>query len=276
MKTTHSLGTLVQSYLCCYLPAVKGVSPHTILAYRDTLKLLLRYVAECRNTSPDALSVEDVSEACVLSFLNHIEKSRRNCPRTRNARLAGIRSLFEFIGRENPELLDHCRSVRLIPFKRTDHKTMEYLTAVEMKAVIEAADVHSATGIRDRALLLTLYNTGARVKEVTDLILDDLRLDSPSQVKMLGKGRKQRACPLWPESVAALRRCIEIRKPRDPSDCHVFLNVNGRPITRFGCALRGPTARAKGLSPGPFAENQDDRPAYVAAHDSHAPDPGGE
>lgn len=260
MKVTHPLGALVQSYLRSYLPAVKGVSPHTILAYRDTLKLLLRCVAECQNTSPDALSVEDVDETRVLRFLNHVEQYRRNCARTRNARLAGIRSFFEFIGRENPELLDHCRRVRLIPFKRTDHKAMEYLEAAEMKAVIDDADARSPKGIRDRALLLILYNTGARVREVADLTLDDLQLDPPSQVKMLGKGRKQRACPLWPESVAALKRCIEIRKPMEPGDRHVFLNVNGRPITRFGvryvvqrhaqrAALQVPSLKTKTIGP---------------------------
>ena len=234
MKPAHSLGPLVQSYLCRYLPAVKGVSGHTILAYRDTLKLLLSFTAERRSTSPDALNVEDVCEAHVLSFLNHLESGRGNCARTRNARLAGIRSFFDFVGRENPELLDHVRRVRVIPFKRTDHKAMDYLDAVEMKAVIDDADTHVPAGIRDRALLLTLYNTGARVKEVADLTLDDLKLSPPSQVKMLGKGRKQRACPLWPESVAALKEYIEIRKPRDPCERQVFLNAIGRPITRFG------------------------------------------
>lgn len=234
MKAAHSLGSLVQAYLRRYLPDVKGVSAHAILAYRDTLKLFLCFAAECRNTSPDARNVEDLSEARVLSFLNHLESGRGNCARTRTARLAGIRSFFELVGRKNPELLDHSRQVRLIPFKRTDHKAMDYLDAAEMKAVIDAADTHVPAGIRDRALLLTLYNTGARVKEVADLTLDDLRLSPPSQVKMLGKGRKQRACPLWPESAAALKEYIAIRMPRDPCDRQVFLNANGRPITRFG------------------------------------------
>lgn len=231
---THPLAPLLQAYLCSYLPAVKGVSAHTILAYRDTLKLLVCFAADCLKTSADSLNIEDLGDPCVLNFLNHLEKSRENCARTRNARLAGIRSFFDFIGRENPELLEHCRRVRLTPFKRTDHKAMDYLNAGEMKAVVDAASTDSRLGIRDRALLLILYNTGARVSEIADLTIDDLKLDSPSQVKMIGKGRKQRACPLWPETVAALERYIAIRLPRDSRERGVFLNANGGPITRFG------------------------------------------
>ncbi|HUX00899.1 MAG: site-specific integrase [Phycisphaerae bacterium] len=260
MTHTHPIGPSVQAYLCSYLPAVKGVSAHTILAYRDTIKLLVCFAADCMKTSPDSLNVEDLDEPCVLNFLNHLETSRDNCARTRNARLAGICSLFDFIGRENPELLEHCRRIRLIPFKRTDHKAMNYLNAGEMKALIDAADTNSRRGIRDRALLLILYNTGARVSEVADLTFDDLKLDSPCQVKMLGKGRKQRACPLWPEVVAAIEKYIEIRLSRDPGERRLFLNVNGRPITRFGiryivqqyaqaASLQCPSLKSKAIGP---------------------------
>ena len=234
MIGAHPLGPAVQAYFYRYLTDVKGVSPHTILAYRDALKLLLRFAGDRLRVSPDRLCIEDITEGLVIDFLGHLEKDRGNCPRTRNARYAGIRSFFGFVGRENPELLEQCRKIGLIPVKRTDHRPMQYLDHVEVRGLLEAVDTSSKGGVRDRALLLTLYNTGARVKEIVDLTIDDLRLEPPSQVRLLGKGRKQRACPLWPETVRSLERHIATRQPKDLSDQRLFLNANGQPITRFG------------------------------------------
>lgn len=231
---THSLAPFLKRFLGHYLPVQKGLSSNTIQAYRDAIKLLLCYTADRSHRSVDALMVEDIAEKTVTDFLNYVEQQRGCTRRTRNARLAAIRSLFAFIAREKPSLVQQSQQVRTIPLKRTDHKMVEYLQEKEMQAVLDAVDIDARTGLRDRALLLLLYNTGARVSEVVTLKLENLRLDEAAQVKLHGKGNKERSCPLWPETVAALQAYIRTRRPLDSTTPTVFLNATGRPITRFG------------------------------------------
>ena len=171
----------------------------------------------------------------------------RSCSaRTRNARLAAVHSLFAFIAREEPELLAQCQTIRAIPLQRTEHRTVDYLEENEMQAILDSVEINSRTAIRDRALLLLLYNTGARVSEIVELKLCDLRLDGTAQVELLAKGRKHRACPLWPETVAALRAYLKQRTPKQPATEHLFLNANGVAITRFG--IRHITAKKAAAS----------------------------
>ncbi len=178
--------------------------------------------------------MEDIDESLVLGFLDHIENTRSCSARTRNARLAAIRSLFSFIAREEPSLLLHCQMIRTIPIKRTQHKTVDYLEENEMQALLDSVDLKSHTGVRDKALLLLLYNIGARVSEIVELKLEDLCLDGVAQVKLLGKGNKYRSCPLWPETVEALEAYLKQRTAKDPAEQQLFLNANASPITRFG------------------------------------------
>ncbi len=217
-----------------YLPVQKGLSVNTILAYRDAIKLLLCFTADSQGGSVDKLTIENISEKTVLAFLDHVEQKRKCSPRTRNARLAAIRSLFNYISREEPELLLHCQRIRAIPLKRTQHQTVVYLEEKEMKAILDAVDCNSRTGIRDKALLLLTYNTGARVSEIVAVKIDDLHLDGSAQVNLLGKGNKHRSCPLWPETVAAVQAYLESRLLKEPGIEYLFLNANGAPITRFG------------------------------------------
>ncbi len=230
----HLLANYMKRFFSHYLPVQKGLSVNTILAYRDAIKLLLCYAADTLGRSVDRLTVEDVTEKVVIAFLDHVEQERKCSPRTRNARLAAIRSLFAFIAREQPVLLQQCRKIRAIPLKRTQHQTVDYLEENEMQAILDAVDSNSRTGIRDRALLLLLYNTGARVSEIVELKIPDLRLDGVGQVHLLGKGKKHRSCPLWPETVNALQDYLEQRSQKEPGIEHLFLNANGAPITRFG------------------------------------------
>ena len=257
---THPIAPLLKRYFSHYLPVQKGLSENTIYSYRDTIKLLLCYVADTFSRSVDTLRVEEIGEKVVLGFLNAVENTRGCTTATRNARLATIRSLFGFIAREEPELVLQCQQVRAIALKRTAHKMVEYLEEKEMQAVFDAVDINSRTGIRDRALLLFLYNTGARVSEVVNMELNDLRLGDAAQVTLHGKGNKDRSCPLWPETVAALETCIKARRPKDPESRQVFLNANGGQITRFGirhvtrkygmqAQKRRPTIEAKPLNP---------------------------
>ena len=231
---THSIAKFIKPFFSHYLPIQKGLAPNTILAYRDAIKLLLCYAADTLKKSIEELCVEQLDESIVLDFLDHLENTRGCTPRTRNARLAAIRALFSFIAREEPSLLLHCQMIRTIPVKRTQHKTVDYLEENEMQALLNAVNLNSRTGVRDNALLLLLYNTGARVSEIVGLKEADLRLDGAAQVKLLGKGNKYRSCPLWDETVEALDAYLKQRTAKNPADHQLFLNANGAPITRFG------------------------------------------
>jgi integrase/recombinase XerD len=231
---THSIATFIKRFLSHYLPVQKGLAVNTIMAYRDAIKLLLCYAADMLNKSVEDLCVEEIDESVVLDFLGHVEHTRGCSARTRNARLAAIRALFGFIAREEPSLLLHCQAIRTIPLKRTQHKTVDYLEENEMQALLNVVELNSRNGVRDNALLLLLYNTGARVSEIVGLKVGDLRLDGTPHVKLLGKGQKYRSCPLWPETVEALHDYLKHRTAKDPAAQQLFLNGNGSPITRFG------------------------------------------
>ena len=231
---TLTLANLLQRFLGHYMPVQRGLSTNTVLAYRDTLRLLLCYAADKTGKPVDKLRIEDLGEPLILSFLENLEKNRGCTSRTRNVRLAAIRAFFGFAAREEPTLLVQSQTVRTIPLKRGPHPTIDYLEEHEMQAVLDAVDIRTRTGIRDRALLLLMYNTGARVSEVAQLTLQNLRLDGGSQVELLGKGRKMRICPLWQETARNLQEYILRRQPREPLSRQIFLDAHGYPITRFG------------------------------------------
>lgn len=231
---SHPLPQVIKRFFSHYLPTERGLSPNTVLSYRDTFRQLLCYVADNLNKSVDDLSVEEIDESCVLDFLDHVERERGCCPETRNSRLKAIRCLFIFISRQEPDLLVECHQIRSISQKRTAHKPFAYLEEKEMHSVLGAISSASRTGIRDRALFLLLYNTGARVSEIVALKPNDLQLEDSPQVTLMGKGRKERSCPLWPETVSALKAYLNQRKPKEPAIQQLFLNANNRPITRFG------------------------------------------
>ena len=228
----------------------RGLSPNTILAYRDCLKLFLRFVSEQVGRPVDKLILEEFDKNLVTAFLDHLETNRGNSTQTRNIRLAALRAFFRYVAAQEPMLLAPCQRICEIPNKRTPHKTIDYLEDKEMSALLESVDPNSRNGRRDYALVLFLYNAGARVQEVVDLTIADLRLQTPYQVKLTGKGRKERLCPLWPETVTALQDYLNDRQP-DAPEVPVFLNANGKPITRFGIRyiVRQYAAKAANLCP---------------------------
>lgn len=234
MNTTHPIAGFIHGFFHDYLAAQRGLSPNTILSYRDALKILLCYISERLRKPVDKLLLEDFDEQVVVDFLAHLEADRGNSVQTRNNRLSTLRTFFRYVARQEPTLLVQCQRICAIPKKRTEHKAVEYLEDDEIGAIFAQVDQDTRTGARDYALLLFLYNTGARVQEVVDLQVDDLRLDAPSQVKLTGKGRKERVCPLWPETVTAIRNYLEHRDPDTRRIPFVFLNANGQHITRFG------------------------------------------
>ena len=255
-----TLAHFIKRFFSHYLPLQKGLAANTMLAYREAMKLLLGYASDTLKKNVEQLSVQDIDASLVLDFLDHLENTRGCSPRTRNARLAAIRAFFGFMAREAPTLLLLAQTICTIPLKRTEHKTVDYLEDKEMQALLNAVDLHSRTGLRDKALLLLLYNTGARVSEIVELKIPDLRLDGAAQVKLLGKGKKYRSCPLWPETLEALHDYLQQRTPKDPAAQQLFLNANGSPVTRFGvrhilgkyataAKSRSPSLAAKTVTP---------------------------
>lgn len=228
-----TLSALVQCFFTVNLPQ-RGLSPLTILSYRDAMKLLLRFVAGRTRRPVLHLDIADLDADVVRLFLDHLESTRGNEIATRNNRLAAIRSFFTFVGSEEPSLADHCRRVCTIPLKRAPVKALPYLEEEEMRALLAAPACSSAAGLRDHALLLFLYNTGARVQELTGVRAADLQLDPPRQILLRGKGKKERIVPLWAATGRALRNLLDEQQIPCDSDRKVFLNAQGGPLTRFG------------------------------------------
>ncbi|MDA2927851.1 site-specific integrase [Acidobacteria bacterium AH-259-O06] len=228
------LALTLRAFLSDHLPRLRGMSPHTIHSYRDCLVLLLRFLASHWGREPAELDLEDIGPDAVVSFLNHLETERHNTVSTRNVRLAAIHAFFRYVAAQRPDRLDHCQSILAIPFKRARAHTVEYLEFDEIQAVLSAIDRTTPDGRRDYALMATMFNTGARVQEILDLRAYDLQLTKPFQVRLFGKGRKERLCPLWPQTAKVLRAFCAEQELDLRSVSPLFLNHNGQPLTRFG------------------------------------------
>lgn len=228
---SDSLLTSTQDYFQKYLRQTRGASAHTVRAYRDTLRLFFTFLAEHQRKSVANLTLEDVHAKAVLAFLEHIESKRGNSPVTRNCRLAAIRSFAQHLVRHDVTRAGQYGTILAIRSKRAVRRTVTYLEPEEARALIDAVDATKPNGERDRALLLLLYNTGARVAEALSLRATALHLDRPRQVRLLGKGNKERICPLWPETATALRRILPAS-----ADEPLFKNAAGGPLSRDGAA----------------------------------------
>jgi site-specific recombinase XerD len=227
------LASALRGFFTDYLPRQKAMSPHTLHSYRDGLKLLLQFVAG-EKSDPSQLAVEQLTVEQVTAFLRHLETERRNAARTRNVRLSAIHSFFRFLGAHHPQHLAQAQRVLGIPFKRTASREIHHLECQEIQAVLQGIDQTTREGQRDFVLLSLLFNTGARVSEVVDLQAADLRLRPPTSVLLRGKGRKERVCPLWPETARALRQYLEVQAIGLQETRSVFRNRRGYPLTRFG------------------------------------------
>ena len=235
MTNTDLLGPWVRRFLLEHLVVERNLARNTQKSYRDTLRQLLLFVSRSAHRRIERLRMEDVSPVCTRSFLQDLEKTRGCGIATRNQRLAAIHSLARFIGLHSPEHLEWCGQIQSIASKKAARPLVGYLEKDELDALLEAPDRHTPQGRRDYAVLLFLYNTGARADEVAQVRIDDLDLGAASSrdgssVLLRGKGNKTRRCPLWSRSVGELRPLIEHR----PASQHVFLNRRGQPLTRFG------------------------------------------
>lgn len=236
MKPTvpNLLARCLRDYFTDHLPRLRGMSAHTIHSYRDGLVLLLRFVASNAKRDVCDLDMEDIQPDRVLAFLTYLEEERENSVTTRNVRLAAIHAFFRYVGAHHPDQTERAQRLLGIPFKRADQRVIEYLDRNELEAILTRMDRSTADGRRDYALLATMLNTGARVQEVIDLRGRDLQLTRPYQLRLFGKGRKERFCPLRPQTAQVLRSFCEERQIESGSDARVFLNHRGAPLTRFG------------------------------------------
>lgn len=229
-----SFPALLEAFFTDRLARQRRVSPHTIASYRDTFRLLVRFVAERLTKAPADIAISDLDAPLVGTFLDHLETSRCNTARTRNVRLAAVHSFFRYVALQEPASIAVCQRVLAMPSKRAEQRRIEYLTRVESDAIIAAPDLKIWAGRRDRALLLLAVQTGLRISEFTGLRASDVSLDTGAHVRCQGKGRKERCTPLRKELVCVLRQWLHERKAQ-PMEL-LFPSARGLRLSQDGVA----------------------------------------
>jgi len=232
MKDANLLFALVQSFFSDYLKKVRGATEHTVAAYRDALKLFIQFAAQHRNISVERLGLDDLHVGLVAAFLQYLERDRKNRISTRNCRRIALRAFFQHALREDPSRAGQYSRVLALPAKRTSLPAPRYLEPHQMRLLLEQPDRRSARGQRDHALLLFLYNTGARISEAIAVRRRDIQFVPPYHVRLFGKGRKERYCPLWPDTANALKSILS-QEPPDSND-PVFRSIRLTPLSRHG------------------------------------------
>lgn len=231
---TPTLGQLVQSFFADHLAVQKGLRLGSVRSYRDTMRLFLCFVTEQTHRPITRLSLQDLTFDRVLCFLKHLEQDRGNHARTRNQRRAALNTFFAYLALRVPEMLATCQQVAAIPVKRTPPPATHYLEEAEMTALLRHLPRHGRHALRDRTLLLFLYNTGARVQEAADVRVEHLDLEPPAKVHLHGKGDKWRICPLWNETVKQLAQLLAERRPAVAPTEPVFCARRNVALSRHG------------------------------------------
>jgi integrase/recombinase XerD len=235
MKPT-AFSVHVTSFLTHYLAAQRNVSPNTIKAYRDVFTLLLRFCRDAQGIALERLRLEQIDVSLVEAFLDYLEHERKSSPRTRNQRLAALHAFFRYLQAEAPDRMQQCQKILAIPLRKHARPTVNYLSKEELAAILAHPDLRTPEGRRDAVLLSVLYDTGARVQELVDLSVGDVRLDPPAQLRVLGKGRKMRAVPLMGNTVQLLRSHMQENQLDRPEqfDKPLFHNARHERLTRSG------------------------------------------
>ena len=232
MRRYDLLGPWVRRFLLEHIVGERNFSSNTQRSYRDTLAMLLPFIATQGSKPLDRLEVVALSASRVRLFLAHLEQKRGTSVATRNQRLAAIRSFARFVAERSPEHVAWYSDIKTVPFKKTIRNLISYLEKSEVEALLAVPDRTTQAGQRNHALLLFLYNSGARASEAADLSIGDLDFTTTAtpSVRILGKGMKERRCPLWRKTATELAQIVEGRSPRE----RVFLNRRRQPLTRFG------------------------------------------
>ena len=231
---TITLGQVVRSFFEDHLPVQKGLRLTSIQSYRDAVRLFLNFVSADMRRPITRLRMEDLTMDRTLAFLKHLEQERGNHIRTRNQRLAALRTFFTYLATRVPEMLHPAHQVTAIPTKRVAPPETEFLEREEIVLLLKQLPRHGRLALRDGTLLLVLYNTGARAQEMADLRVEHLDLGSQPRARLHGKGDKWRTCPLWAETVRHLRMLLEQIDPSNVGSGPVFCSRPGTALTRFG------------------------------------------
>lgn len=261
MKPADPFPRLLRTFFYERLAEQRNVSAHTIRSYRDAWRLFLRFVAERRRCRVAELTLQALNATEVAAFLQHTERERKVSIGTRNCRLAALRSFFSFVAERDPTAIEQCSEVLRIPTKKAPMPVRHELHMHEIEAILAQPDRTQLEGQRDYALLWLLYNTGARIQEVLNLCPADIRFDTPNCVRLLGKGRRERICPLWPETVELLKALLQ-RQPCANNE-RLFVNRYGMPLGPSGVRFKlsqyvrsaaaiAPTLASKKVSPHTF------------------------
>lgn len=235
MKPT-SFPALLHTFFHEWLGRQRNLSGHTVTSYRDTWRLFLRFASERHHRPIVRLSLSDLNAVVILEFLQYLEEKRKVSIGTRNCRLAALRAFFAFVAHREPYAVAQCAEIARIPSKRNSRPAMCYLEADEVAEILRQPDRSKMEGQRDHTLLAFLYNTGARIQEALNICPTDLRFESPAQVRLFGKGRKERICPLWPETVALITALLK-RQPRADQE-PIFVNCYGQPLGAAGVRFK--------------------------------------
>ncbi len=252
---------LLHTFFHEWLEQQRNVSHHTVVSYRDSWRLFLRFVAAQKTKPVAKLGLSDLTEVEVLAFLQHLEQARKSSIGTRNCRLSALHSFFSFVADREPLAAAQCAAVLRIPTKQAPRPEVHDLDEDEITAILAQPNRSKLEGQRDHVLLALLFNSGARIQEALDLTPQALRLESPFHVRLLGKRRKERICPLWPETIELLKAFLK-RKPRR-DDERIFVNRYGAPLGASGvrfklkqyvaaAAQKVPSLAGKRVSPHKF------------------------
>ncbi len=248
---SDSVGQVLFAFFEDYLKVQRGLRPGSIRSYRDTLKLFLNHIATAYRRPITRLNLLDISSDYVLEFLRTIEATRHNKVSTRNQRLAALHTFYRYLAACRPDMLGEAERVEAIPTKRTSPPETIYLERDEIEALFKALPREGRLALRDRALLMLLYNTGARVQEIADLRVGDVDLEPPLRARLHGKGDKWRKCPLWPETVELLKQ-LETVLSADKT-LPLLASRQRKPLTRFGIykIVKRHTAKLRPSNPQP-------------------------
>lgn len=250
MKGNDPFPRLLHAFFVEWLVEQRNASAHTVRSYRDTWRLFLRFVAARHGKPVVRLGLVDLTAVEVAAFLRHLEEDRGDTIGTRNCRLAALRSFFGFVAGREPTAIARCTEILQVPMKKAPLRAPDYLEPQEVQAILAQPDRSTRDGQRDHAFLAFLYNTGARIQEALDVTPQAARLEAPASVRLIGKGRKERISPLWPETAKLLVALLDrtLRPPGAP----IFINRHGAPLSASGVRfkLAAYVEAAESIAPG--------------------------
>ena len=229
-----SIASHIEAFLRDYLPKQRGASQHTCDTYAYGFKLLFNFASQTLKRRPSEIALEQIDAPLITAFLEQLETDRHNQSSSRNVRLAAIKAFFRFLEHRVPAALEQIRCIHAIPFKKTDSRIVPYLTRDEIQTLLDAPDPTPREGLRDRAMLHIAFAAGLRVSELVGLRLEDVTLQPDASILVRGKGRRQRALPLWEETMKALRAWLAVRGEVPVPE--FFVNAKGEQMSRWGFA----------------------------------------